>query len=660
MHVIGTAGHIDHGKSTLIRRLTNIDPDRLRDEQERGMTIDLGFAWLTLPSGREIGIVDVPGHHRFIENMLAGVGGIRFSLFVVAANDSWMPQTQEHLEILDLLGVDRGIVVLTKKDLVDDEWLDLVTEDVRERLHGTALADAPVVPVSATTGDGIPELIAMLDEAVGAIPPPLDLGRPRLWVDRVFSIRGAGTVATGTLEGGRLRVDQEVEILPVGRRTRVRGLQTHQRTVEEARPGSRVAVNLVGLETADLERGQAVCAPGQWRMSRYVNVHFRTTAGLPHDVEDMAELKLYVGSAALPCRVRLLDKPVASAGEDVLAQLWLARPVPVAFGDRFVLRDPTYQATVGGGHVLDAGAARVRLPSLRLVGAPTAALPGMSRDLRLDVGLLAKRRDIAAAGPTAVGDLVDVLLAEREVVVRSDIGLDVPAEESVIEQAVRRLAASGGAVELPSYLITPEAWERFVAAVRAEVSDYHRRYPLRPGIGRETVRTGLNVSTRLFDEAVELFVEQGRIVADGATLRLPEHVVTFSAEQEQVIERLMTVLQTQPYAPPVWDELLTDGEFDVELLTALIERGDLVKVSSELVFPRSVIKNVEKQVVAHIAAHGSVDVAALRDMLGTSRKYALPLLEYLDSVDVTRRVGDVRVLSPRFAEETALTDEKAT
>lgn len=647
MHVIGTAGHIDHGKSTLIRALTDIDPDRLQAEQDRGMTIDLGFAWLTLPSGREVGIVDVPGHHRFIENMLAGVGGIQFSLFVVAANDGWMPQTQEHMEILDLLGVDRGIVVVTKKDLVDEEWLQLVMEDVRERLHGTALADAPLVPVSATTGEGMAELVRMLNDAVSALPAPADHGRPRLWVDRVFSIRGAGTVATGTLTGGTLRVDQDVEILPAEKRTRVRGLQTHQRTVDEAAPGSRVAVNLTGLERQDLERGDAVTAPGQWRLSQYVNVHFRTVPTLAHDVEDMDELKLYVGSAALTCRVRLLDKDVAGAGEDVLAQLWLSRPLPLAFGDRFVLRDATYQGTVGGGRVLDAHAARVRLPSLRLVGAPDVALPGVPRERRLDVALLQQRADIAARGPSAYGELVGVLLAEHRVRAKAALSVDVPLGTADVDDAVRQLAQAGRAVDLPSFIIAPAAWDEFVLAVRQRIEEYHRRYPLRPGIGRETVRTGLDVEARLFDEAVELLVSQGHVAAEGATLRLPEHAVAFSDEHKRAVERVMDALQEQPYSPPSWDELLGLEGVDVELLNALVERGELVKVTAEHVFPRAVMEHIEGRVVAHIHEHGSVDVAALRDMLGTSRKYALPILEYLDSVDVTRRMGDVRVLGPK-------------
>lgn len=656
MHVIGTAGHIDHGKSTLIRALTDIDPDRLQAEQERGMTIDLGFAWLTLPSGAEVGIVDVPGHHRFIENMLAGVGGIQFCLFVVAANDGWMPQTQEHMEILDLLGVDRGIVVVTKKDLVDEEWLELVMEDVRERLQGTALADAPLVPVSATTGEGMAELMQMLDEAVAALPAPVDYGRPRLWVDRVFSIRGAGTVATGTLTGGTLHVEQEVHILPAEKRTRVRGLQTHRRSVEQAVPGSRVAVNLTGLETQDLERGDAVTAPDQWRLSQYINVHFRTVPTLAHDVEDMDELKLYVGSAALTCRVRLLNKDVAGAGEDVLAQLWLSRPLPLAFGDRFVLRDATYQGTVGGGRVLDAHAQRVRLPSLRMIGMPDVVFPGVPRERRLDVAHLQQRADIIARGPSAYGELVGVLLAEHGVRAKAALQVDIPVEADLIEDAVRKLAADGRIIDLPSYVIAPTVWDEFARAVRQRVEEYHREYPLRVGIGRETVRTGLGVEARLFDEAVELLVRQGHVAAEAALLRLPEHTVRFSDEQQRAVERVMNALRQEPYSPPSWEELLALEGVDAELLNALVERGDLIKVTAEHVYPQAVVAQIEDSVVAHIRAHGSVDVAALRDLLGTSRKYAVPLLEYLDSVDVTRRMGDVRVLGTKAGTHRAVGD----
>lgn len=646
MYVIGTAGHIDHGKSTLIHSLTNMHPDRLQAERERGMTIDLGFAWLTLPSGTEIGIVDVPGHHRFIDNMLAGVGGIRLTLFVIAANDSWMPQTQEHLEILDLLGVERGIVVLTKKDLVDDDWLELVQEDVRERLHGTSLAGAPTVAVSAATGAGMDELARTIDAMLADLPPAPDYGRPRLWVDRVFSMKGTGTVVTGTLEGGTLALEQAVELMPGGKRARVRGLQTYARAVDEARPGTRVAVNLAGVDTDELARGDAVLAGVHHAASLFVNVDLRMLPAAPHELEDLATLKLYVGSAALQCRVRLLEGDTAGPGERVLAQLWLEREAALRFGDRFVLRDATYQRTVGGGRIIDEAAARVRRPSLRVVAAHAPLrLPGAPAQSVLSLELLRERRQIAESGSTAYDGLVKVLLAERHIVSNDELAAVIPLPVDKTTAAVNAVVARGEAVALPSYVIQRQAWESFTLALRKRVAEHHEEYPLRPGIGRETARTSLDVTARLFEECVPLLSEQGHIVAEGAHLRLPEHALRFSREQEQAVARLMALLEEQPYAPPIWFELVEQHQFDTEFLNALIGRGDVVKVDEELLFSGAVIKKIESDVKDHIERHGSIDVRALRDMLQTSRKYALPILEYFDRIGVTRRVGDVRVLA---------------
>jgi len=646
VYVIGTAGHIDHGKSTLIRVLTGIDPDRLREEQARGMTIDLGFAWLTLPSGREAGIVDVPGHHRFVRNMLAGAGGIRLVLFVVAASEGWMPQSQEHLEILDLLGVDRGVVVLTKRDLVDDEWLELVQEEVRERLRGTALDGAPIIPVSAATGEGLDKLVQEIDDSLARMSPPADCGRPRLWVDRVFSIRGAGTVVTGTLEGGRLRVDQEVEVLPAGRRARVRGLQTHKRPVPEAVPGSRVAVNLAGIDTGILARGAAVCAPGQHRPVAVINAAVRLLPRLQWIPEDLASLMLYTGAAEIPCRIRWLEGDPPMPGQEGLAQLWLAEPVPVQFGDRFVLRDPARQETAGGGRVIDAAAERVRLPSLRLPARrPEAGLPGLPRERRLNLDLLRARRDVAQGDPSGYGRLVGIAVAERGIIGRDDLRWEVPIAARAAEDAARELVARGKAVALPSYVISKPAWDSFAAAVREHLAAYHRRYPLRPGPGREAVRTSLGIPARLFDEALPLLAQEGAVAVEDATLRLPGHRVQLAPSQREAAARVFAALQESPYAPPVWDELAALPGVDAELLGGLVHLGELVKVSGDLVFPSGVMDDIRQRVQAYIMANGSIDVAALRDMLGTSRKYAVPLLEYFDQIGFTRRQGDARVLA---------------
>ncbi|MDQ3953111.1 MAG: selenocysteine-specific translation elongation factor, partial [Actinomycetota bacterium] len=357
MQVIGTAGHVDHGKSTLVRRLTGIDPDRFAEEKRRGLTIDLGFAWLGLPSGREVGVVDVPGHERFVRNMLAGAGGITVCLFVVAANEGWMPQSAEHLAILDVLGVSSGVVALTKADAVDEETLALAAAEVEERLAGTTLAGSEVVPCSGTTGDGLEELVAELDAAIASAPPPPDAGAPRLWVDRVFTIAGAGTVVTGTLMRGGLSTGDEVEIAPEGRRARIRTIQTHKKEVADAGPGNRVALNLAGLERGGAERGDAVVAPGRWRATQRIDVTLRVlpaaVTGSDVALTEKGAHLLYAGSAESPARLKLLGSAKVRPGESAFAQLHLAHALPLVRGDRFVIRDAGRVLTLGGGEVLD-------------------------------------------------------------------------------------------------------------------------------------------------------------------------------------------------------------------------------------------------------------------------------------------------------------------
>src|SRR5438067_206959 len=365
MSCIGTAGHVDHGKSTLVKALTGIDPDRLAEEKERGMTIDLGFAWLKLPGGREVSIVDVPGHESFIKNMLAGVGGIDAALLVIAADEGIMPQTREHLAILDLLHVQRGIVVLTKADLVDEEWLELVREEVAEYLLPTTLAHAPIVAVSAYNGQGLPELLTQIEQMLDASQERQNIARPRLPVDRVFSLTGFGTIVTGTLLDGSFKIGQEVEILPQGLRTRIRSLQTHRNTVEVAQPGSRVAINLANVARTDLARGDVVALPGQLRTTMLVDAHisllaegamnWAPTRPLTHNMQ----VDFYSGSQEIPARVRLLevegqprDQPLLP-GHSAWVQLRLSRPAVVARRDRFILRIPSPSTTIGGGEVVD-------------------------------------------------------------------------------------------------------------------------------------------------------------------------------------------------------------------------------------------------------------------------------------------------------------------
>jgi selenocysteine-specific elongation factor len=358
LFVLGTAGHIDHGKSVLVHALTGIDPDRLREEKERGMTIDLGFAWLKLPSGREVGIVDVPGHERFVRNMLAGVGGIDLALLIVAANEGVMPQTREHLAILDLLRVERGIVVITKKDLVDEEFLSLVRMEVEELISATTISEAPVIAVSAVTGEGLKELVAAIDELLDATEPRPDLGNPRLPVDRVFTMAGSGTVVTGTLVDGTLSVGEEVEIVPMGLKSRIRGLQTHKSRLETASPGSRVAANLVGVNTSQLQRGNVVTRPGWLKPTRMMTVKLSLIPYLQRPLRHGTTVSFHTGAAETMAKIRLLEGDEVQPGGSTWAQLLLDRPVAAVRGDHFIIRSP--METLGGGDIVDAHARRLR------------------------------------------------------------------------------------------------------------------------------------------------------------------------------------------------------------------------------------------------------------------------------------------------------------
>ena len=444
LHVVATAGHVDHGKSSLIVRLTGIDPDRLAEEKRRGLTIDLGFAWCTLPSGREIGFVDVPGHERFVRNMLAGVGPVRLVLFVVAADEGWKPQSEEHLAIVDVLGVDGAVVALTKRDLVDAETLALAEADVRARLAGTALEGASLVTCSASTGEGLPELVGALDAMVASAPEPAQSDRPRQFVDRIFTIKGAGTVVTGTLTGGRLSVGDEIELYPTDHRARIRSLQTHKRAIEVARPVSRVAANLVGAEREDLARGDVLAPPGLWRPTATIEARLRPVRGLAHPLTARGAFKLYAGSAERDASIRLYGTAeVRPAG--TFARIRLRAPLVLDVGDRFVLREAGRRETVAGGVVLD-------------VDPPTR--PGAD-----PAGRLAARE---AAAPA---DLPALVVAERGAVRDADLRLVAARPPGTDADIVR----SGG------WWIGASLLGTVTDAVQTHLGRFHAEHPLVPG-----------------------------------------------------------------------------------------------------------------------------------------------------------------------------------
>ena len=619
VRVVGTAGHVDHGKSTLITALTGIDPDRLREERERGMTIDLGFAWVTLPGGGDVGIVDVPGHQDFIRNMLAGIGGIDAVILVVAADEGVMPQTREHLAILSLLGIERGVVALTKRDLVDAEWAALVSEEVRRALDGTPLAGAPLIEVSATARTGLDRLLETLERVLGEAAPRRDHGRPRLPVDRAFTMAGFGTVVTGTLVDGSLAVGDEVEVVPGGARGRVRGLQTHKRSIDLAAPGSRVAANLSGIDKDAVRRGQVVVRPGTLAGSVVIGARIRIldSASGPLEHEDM--VKVHVGTAEAVARVSVLGGPRIAPGDTDWVQLRLAAPVAVLVGDRLVLRRPSPSETLGGGVVADTSGERMRRHS--------------------DAVAALDRRSVTSVADRLLASL-DQSRTPEEAGLRS--GLDA----AVRDAALAELLAAGRAVRLADAVLARDAFEALAVRAERTLALAHRRTPLRPGAPREELRSTLGQPPKRYAALVAALVAAGRVVERGTALALPTHVPTLSEEQELRWAAARAALGREPLQPPAVTVLASEQGIDRELLGALIGRGDVVRVSPDAVFLPDAVLRFGDAIIDALASGATITVAAARDLTGSSRKHVLPLLQFLDDHGLTRRVHDDRVLIP--------------
>jgi len=625
LQVIGTAGHVDHGKSTLINRLTGINPDRLKEEQDREMSIELGFAWFKLPNDQEVGIVDVPGHRDFIENMLAGIGGIDAALFVVAADEGVMPQTREHLAILDLLQIPAGVVALTKVDLVrESEWLDLVEADLSETLADTILKDAPIVRVSARTGTGIDEITQALQDVLTQHPHRPDLGRPRLPVDRVFTLPGFGTVVTGTLMDGQLAVGDAVEILPRKLEGRIRGLQTHKQKEEKAQPGSRTAVNITGISVDQVQRGDVVVHPETYQATNMMDVWCTLLKDADAPLNHNTEVKLFLGAAEVMARVRLLGVQQLESGGEAFLQLMLKEPVVALRQDRFIIRRPSPAATIGGGQVIDPhpqhrhkrfNSNRIEELESLLVGTPQEILLQTAQKL----------------GAASAQYLIK--------------GSGLEAKEA--DEALKLLVDKGVIQELKGkkILITSTLQQQFTDKMLMKITAYHRRFPLRLGMPREQLKSETNLNADVFDALVLQLTDSGKLAAFDAKLRLMEHAIAFTDKQQGQVENLLKQFDGQPYSPPSVKQSL--AEIGEELLNALIETGQLIQISEDVLFRSGAYLEMREAVIEHIRDHGEISLAELRDKFDTSRKYAVALLEYLDQTGVTIRKGDNRILRRR-------------
>ena len=627
MRVIGTAGHVDHGKSTLIAALTGVHPDRLKEEREREMTIDLGFGWLTLPNGEEIGIVDVPGHRDFIENMLAGIGGIDAAMLVIAADEGMMPQTREHLAIIDLLQIPAGLIALTKTDLApDSEWIGLLETDIRAALAGTILADTPIVRVSAKNKTGLEELTAAIQSTLQTQPARLDLNRPRLPIDRVFTMSGFGSVVTGTLTDGELSVGDEVEILPGGLSGRIRGLQTHKKKEELAAPGSRTAVNISGIAAEQIQRGEVVVHPNQYQPTRRMDARLRLLGDVASPLKHSSEVKVFLGTAETIANVRVLGTEELAPGDEGWIQLELRDPLVAVRGDRFIIRRPSPGETLGGGVVVD--------PQPK------------GRHKRFDESVLKSLESLSQGSPADV--LFEAALAlgaatVKEMVARSR--LDSEPAKQAMDELIRNgqlILLDNGMWNLDSLAVPAPRWNALQAKALQFVGAYHKNFPLRRGIPREELKSKLKLTSRVFNAVLAQFGIRDILKDSSAFISLPDHKVTFDAADQAKVEALMRKFAANPFATPSVKEC--QAEAGEEAINALIEMNELTPVSAEVIFRTKDYEALVQKVEFALKEKGQATLAEIRDLLGTTRKYVQALLEHLDATGVTVREGDARRL----------------
>jgi selenocysteine-specific elongation factor len=626
--VVGTAGHIDHGKTSLVKALTGIDTDRLPEEKARGITIDLGFAFLEEADGLSIEIVDVPGHERFVKNMLAGVGGIDLAMLVIAADEGVMPQTREHLAICALLHIRTGLVALTKADLVEPDWLDLVKDDVASLLRGTFLDDAPVIPVSARTGTGLDDLRAALARIARTVPPRATDQLPRLPTDRVFTVKGFGTVVTGTLVAGRLAVDDRVEIYPKGIRAKIRGLQTHGHTVTEAVAGQRTAVNLQGLERVAIDRGDVVGLAETLVPSTLVDGTLELLADAPRPLKTRDRVRFHVGTSEVMARVLLLEAPQLEPGERTFARLRLEAPVVTLPGDRFVIRSYSPIVTIGGGTLLDIAPPRFKrkapalLAHLQLLatGSPEAVVEEHIRHAGLSGMRTAALAGRVPYGPARLREIVDTLARGEHVL------------------AVER-----------DWFVHPESYDRLRERALAVLDEFHRAHPLRPGMSREELRGRAGAADeRVFGHLLTSLDAADVVRVDRDKVRRADHAVRLDPAQQRIVDTVEQEFLKTEAAPPSPGEALAragvTGDEEHELFQVLTDAKKLVRVKESLFFHARALESIQDRLVALLRDRKEIGPADIKDLLGISRKYAIPLLEYFDGRRVTQRVGERRVL----------------
>jgi selenocysteine-specific elongation factor len=629
--ILGTAGHVDHGKTALIKALTDVDTDRLKEEKERGITIELGFAPLVLEKGQKIGIVDVPGHERFVKNMVAGAGGIDLVVLIIAADEGIMPQTREHLDICELLGIHYGLVALTKTDLVDDDWLTLVTEEVEDFLSGTFLEDAPIIPLSSVTGEGLTNFRSALQTVITSVEERPDSGHFRLPVDRIFTMRGFGTVVTGSLVSGKITTGEAVEIMPSKIRAKIRGIQIHNEQAETVEAGNRTAINLQGIEKSAIKRGDVITRPDDFETSQRLDVFFRYLSSAKKKMKNRALVRFHTGTAEIISRIILLDRDEIEPGDTAYAQVVLEHPTVTEAGDRFVIRSYSPISTIGGGEILDpltrkikrsSEAGRSELERLRLGTEKEktdcilerAGLAGISaRQLSTRTGIPPKDQD----------RILSEMLSKREAL--------------LLDKDERRVVASSQCKNLQKEIVTA-------------LTRYHERFPLREWSGKEELKNALGtfIEPRLFNRVLKDLENEGKIVSEKEHLRISGHRVIMKAGMETLKEKALGIYEKAGLAPPSIKEVMEsfkENREDVKsVLAMLVGEEALIKVSEELYFHGESMDKLRNNYKNFLIEEGKATPASFRDLTGLSRKYTIPLMEYFDKTKLTIRVGDHRVL----------------
>lgn len=630
--IVGTAGHIDHGKTTLIRALTGRNTDRLKEEQKRGISIELGFTYFDLPSGKRAGIIDVPGHEKFIKNMLAGVMGIDIVLLVVAADEGVMPQTLEHLAILNLLGIEKGFIVITKADMVEDEWLELVKEEIREEVKGSFLEDKPIYAVSSTKGEGIEEIKEEIDRMTLEIEDRDINDMPRLPVDRVFSISGFGTIVTGTLISGKLDVGEEVQIYPGDLLGRIRSLQVHDKDTNTAYAGQRVAINISGVKTDEIDRGSVVAPIGSMKETRILDTKIKLLNSLDRNIDNRTRVRLYIGAKEVLCRMVILDKEVLSPGEEAYCQLLLEEPIVAKRGDRFIIRFYSPMFTIGGGHIIEPNPSKKKRFNESDIEELQIKDEGDSKDV-IEKIVLDSRDELLTIKE------VSIRTAMLEDNVRDDIG-SLESEGKIIPFNLTKEV----------YLIHHDNFISIKDDIIKELDKFHEIYPLRPGKSKEEVRSKYlkNTSPKVGEKFLDLLVDKGYVEQKSEYLCVKGFEIAYNEEQEKIKNDIISSYKSSKFDPVKKEEVLSsikaDNSQKEEVFLALLGDEFIRKLGDDLYIEESVFNEAVDMLRGYMKENKSINIGEFRDLLNTNRKMALGLLESFDSLKITKRDGDKRVL----------------